>query len=214
MTPQHLLDEVKARATARALDDDASRAFAVVDALRTPQQATVWGRDVRVAAGWAAFLNGLSSQDAVVCASLAAAEWTNASRDALLDAIAHGVETRAQLDRRLGAALSERGWDGASIVARLAAAAAVGRLLSLDETQLRNAQGIAATEAGGLSAARGTMTQRFHAGKAAMDGLEAAVLARDGFTAAADSIDGRRGLVALLVGRLPAASAPKGNVSD
>src|SRR5258708_35608611 len=52
---------------------------------------------------------------------------------------------------------------------------------------------IAATEAAGLQAAFGTMTKSFHAGKAAYDGVEAALLASMGFTSPPAGIEGRRG---------------------
>lgn len=207
------IEDCKERASAHAHDDAVSRAFAVVTALRTPPQAAVFGRDVRVGAGWAALLNGMAADMAAVPAVLAAAEWTGASEEGLLEAVAGGDAAARELSERLTHKLEERDWNAASVLGRLEAALAVGRLFRLDAVRIRNALGIAATEAAGLAAARGTMTAHFLFGKAALDGLEAAVLARDGFTAAEQPLEGRRGLVALLIDRLDDASAPKGNVS-
>jgi 2-methylcitrate dehydratase PrpD len=53
--------------------------------------------------------------------------------------------------------------------------------------------GIAAVEAAGLQEALGTMTKSFHPGKAAADGVEAALLAGRGFTGPEAPIEGRRG---------------------
>jgi 2-methylcitrate dehydratase PrpD len=60
------------------------------------------------------------------------------------------------------------------------------------------ALGAACVEAAGLRAARGSMTEAYHAGKAAADGVEAAMLARDGLTGPDDPIGARRGLLALM----------------
>jgi len=61
--------------------------------------------------------------------------------------------------------------------------AAVARLLKLDHAQVRMALGIAASLAGGLRQNFGTMTKPLHAGKAAANGIQAALLAQAGFTA-------------------------------
>src|SRR2546428_13891807 len=55
-------------------------------------------------------------------------------------------------------------------------------LLTLTLPQLQNAVGIAASRAGGLMANVGTMTKATHCGWAAAGGLDAALLARRGFT--------------------------------
>ena len=59
-------------------------------------------------------------------------------------------------------------------------AVAAGRLLGLDVERMQHAIGIAATEAGGVLASRGSMTKPFHVGKAAFDGIEAAFMAQLG----------------------------------
>jgi 2-methylcitrate dehydratase PrpD len=213
---KQLLVNAIALAVASAGDDAPQRAFEVVDAMRTPQQATILGRGIRVGAGWAAFLNGIAvhAQDfddthlrsvfhagaSIVPAALAAAEFTNASGSALLEAVILSAEVATRIASGLSPQLYDRGWHVTSVIGHLAAAIAAARALGLDETQMRNALGITATEATGLSAANGTMTKSFHPGKAALDGVEAAILAREGFTAAAQAIEGRRGLAGTLVG--------------
>jgi 2-methylcitrate dehydratase PrpD len=68
------------------------------------------------------------------------------------------------------------GWHATATVGGLAAAAAAGRLLRLDETSMRNGLGIAASMASGSRQNFGTMTKPLHAGLAARDAgaLEAA----------------------------------------
>ena len=205
-----------ALAVASAQDEAAQRAFAVVDAMRTPPQATILGRGSRVGVGWAAFLNGIAvhAQDfddthlrtvlhasaPIVPAALAAAEYTHASGRALLEGVVLGAEVAIRVALGLSPQLYDRGWHVTSTMGHLGAAIAASRVFGHDVVQMRNALGIAATEATGLSAANGTMTKPFHPGKAALDGVEAAVLAKTGFTAAAHAIEGRRGLAVALVG--------------
>lgn len=71
----------------------------------------------------------------------------------------------------------------------MASAVGVAHLLHLDETQLRNALGIAASRAGSLIANVGTMTKSTHCGLAGALGLEAALLAQRGFTGNTDILE-------------------------
>lgn len=213
---KQMLVNAIALASASAGEEAPRRAFAVVESMRTAQQATVLGRGVRVGTGWAAFLNGIAvhiedfddthlrsvfhAGASIVSAALAAAELANASGRTLLEAVVVSAEIATRVASGLSPQLYDRGWHVTSVMGHLAAAIAAARALELDESQMRNAFGIAATEATGLSAANGTMTKPFHAGKAALDGIEAAVFAREGFTAAPHALEGRRGLAAALVG--------------
>lgn len=72
-------------------------------------------------------------------------------------------------------------------------AVAAGHLLGLDETQLANAIGIAASRAASVLANVGTMTKSTHCGQASALGLEAALLAARGFTANSDTFGARQG---------------------
>lgn len=79
------------------------------------------------------------------------------------------------------------------VVGVMGAAVAAAHLLGCDVTQLGNALGIAASRAGGLMANVGTMTKATHCGWAAAAGLDAALLARRGFTANPEIIEAPRG---------------------
>jgi MmgE/PrpD N-terminal domain len=89
------------------------------------------------------------------------------------------------------------GWSSGSAAATVGAGLAAGLLLGLTGQQLRAAIGICATQAAGLRAAEATDAFALQLGKAAFNGLEAALLARAGLTAPAEPLDGRRGLFAL-----------------
>ena len=89
------------------------------------------------------------------------------------------------------------GWSSGTVAAVIGAGVTAGLLLGLDGPRLRAAIGICATQAAGLRAAEGTDAFAVQVGKAAFNGVEAALLARAGLTAPADPLDGRRGLFAL-----------------
>jgi len=115
-----------------------------------------------------------------------------------------GVTVRAAVDAGMSAAaLVETGlddwggWSPGTVAATIGAGVTAGLLLGLTGPQLRAAIGIGATQASGLAAAEGTQAFALQVGKAAFNGVEAAMLARAGFTAPAEPLDGRRGLFAL-----------------
>lgn len=79
----------------------------------------------------------------------------------------------------------------------LGAAAASGRLLGLEANQMVDALGNAGSQAGGLREFHHeqAMSKQLLAGKAAMDGLSAALLAREGFTGPTSIFEGKRGFL-------------------
>jgi 2-methylcitrate dehydratase PrpD len=85
------------------------------------------------------------------------------------------------------------GWHLTGTLGSFAAAAACGKLIGLDAQRLTYAMGIAGTQAAGMQQNRGTMCKSFHAGKAAHNGLLAAMLAERGFDSTQEIIEGRRG---------------------
>ena len=152
----------------------------------------------------AAFLTALAAGDdpaiasPVVAAAFALGESADAPGAAVLDAVVAGTEIAVRVERALGAAHAARGWDVRGTCGRLGAAIAAARVLGLQRDAMRDAFGIAATAAGGLTEARGTMTYAYIAAAAAADGIEAALLARAEFTGAPLALEGRRGLAALM----------------
>jgi 2-methylcitrate dehydratase PrpD len=132
----------------------------------------------------------------VVAAALAAGP--QASPPQLAAAVARGCELTLRLEGALGAGQRERGWSRAGANGAIGAAVAAGRLLGCSPDQLGHAIGLAATQAAGFErvlADREGGAQL--AGKTAFNGVEAALLARAGVTAAPAAVAGRRGLLAL-----------------
>jgi 2-methylcitrate dehydratase PrpD len=132
----------------------------------------------------------------IVSAALAVAEREHASGEAFLTAVAVGYEAAL----RIGDAVNPshyRFWHPTGTVATFGAAAAAGSLLRLSTEEMIDALGSAGTQAAGLWEfnADGTMSKHLHPGKAAMNGVMAADLARAGFTGARRILEGDRGFV-------------------
>jgi 2-methylcitrate dehydratase PrpD len=116
-----------------------------------------------------------------------------------LKAFVCGFEVGATFgSRRLGVRLNESGWHSTAVLGRLGVAGAAAYLLALGPDGVADALGLAATQAGGLTASFGTMAKPFHAGKAAADGLMAAQLAEAGLAASRTVLDAGKGLFGTL----------------
>jgi 2-methylcitrate dehydratase PrpD len=89
------------------------------------------------------------------------------------------------------------GWHTSGTIGTFAATAAASKMLGLDAEQTARAIGIAASMAAGVRANFGTMTKPFHVGRASENGVTAALLAREGFSANTEALDGRWGYLAI-----------------
>jgi 2-methylcitrate dehydratase PrpD len=170
---------------------------------------TVLGTALRTSATWAALANGVAGHAhdfddtnfalmghpsvPLLAAGIAGAEAEMADGATLVLSYLVGFEVSATLGAALNPAHYERGWHATSTLGTLGCAAAAAVILRLDVTQTRHALGIAASLASGLKENFGSMTKPYHAGHAARNGLFAAQLAREGFTAADSALDGRQG---------------------
>jgi 2-methylcitrate dehydratase PrpD len=116
--------------------------------------------------------------------SLAVAEKTGASGQDVLAAIVLGYEVAGRMNgAMLGGGLQKKGFHGC-IVAGFAGAVAAGHVMKLTQPQMAQAIALIATSMGGLHAAANTSFAReYHAGLAAMLGVNAAQAAGMGFLA-------------------------------
>jgi 2-methylcitrate dehydratase PrpD len=130
-------------------------------------------------------------------AVLALGEKCRASGKEILTAYIVGFEVESRLGLAIGAESSESGWHPTSVLGTIAAAVACAKILELKTIETQMALGIAASLAGGLMSNFGTNTKPMHAGNAAKNGLIAAVLAKKGFTANEDIMDGEFGFCSL-----------------
>jgi 2-methylcitrate dehydratase PrpD len=142
---------------------------------------------------------------ALVPAALAVAEFSKASGRRLLDGYVVGFE----LECRLGSVMNprhyhSRGWHCTSSIGTIGAAASAAHVMGLSAGEVTHALGIAASLACGLKENIGTMTKPLHAGAAARNGVMAALLAKNGFTASEEAIDGPQGYLAAMDSERPA----------
>ncbi len=107
-----------------------------------------------------------------------------------LHALVLGVEVECRIGNAVYPAHYDRGWHITGTTGVFGAAAACGRLLGLSEQQMLWALGLAATQPVGLREMFGTMTKSFHPGRAAQNGLTAALLAKENFTSSDAGIEG------------------------
>ena len=174
----------------------------------TPQ-ASLLGRRERMDVLHASLMNGISSHvldfddthlktvihpaGPVASAILALAETRPVSGRDFLHALVLGAEVECRIGNAVYPAHYDRGWHITGTTGVFGAAAASGRLLGLSEQQMRWAFGLAATQPVGLREMFGTMTKSFHPGRAAQNGLTAALLAKEGFTSSEVGLEGRTG---------------------
>jgi hypothetical protein len=157
-----------------------------------------YGAPVRGAFASAAALAGDPTARAyapIVAAAVAASEIAKRSEPGVVEAIAIGREVAARLERAL---TLDAPWDARAVIAGIGAVAAAARAAALDADATRNALGLAATQAAGLGVTEATPAAALGIGKSAADAVEAALLARNGFTSAPASLEGRRGLASLM----------------
>lgn len=184
------------------------RALAAVQPFSGPPQAAVLGRSERLDILLAALVNGISSHvldfddthvraihpsAPVLPALIAYAEWRPITGRELIHAFVLGVEAEERVGLSVFPEHYAIGWHITGTAGVFGAAAAVGRLLGLDERQMRWALGIAATQAAGLREMFGTMCKSLHPGRAAQNGLMAALLAAKNFTSSEQAIEAPRG---------------------
>jgi 2-methylcitrate dehydratase PrpD len=160
----------------------------------------LWGRSDSLPAPQAALVNGTAahalelddfggcghSGAVVTPVVLALAGRDGVSGREALMALLAGYDLAARVLEGAGEyrAHNDLGWHSTGTCGSFGAAAAAARVLKLDPARFADALGIAGTFTGGIWAflADGAMTKRFHPGKAAENGLSAALLAQAGMT--------------------------------
>src|SRR5262249_1401776 len=184
----------------------ASRAEAVLAAARPAGRIPVAGRARRADVIDAAFLGGTAAHGielddgfrqgsvhpgcVVVPAALALGYDRHADGRALMEAIVAGYEAVIAVGRACHPDLRQRGFHPTAAVGVFGSAAAAGKLRGLSADALANSLGLAASSAAGLFAFvnGGGDIKRLHAGHAAREGLQAALLAEQGVEGPPDVI--------------------------
>jgi 2-methylcitrate dehydratase PrpD len=174
-----------------------------------PLQASLFGRHERFDIMNAAFINGVSSHifdyddthlktiihpaGPVASAILALSEMQPVTGRDFLNALVLGVETECRIGNSVYPNHYDVGWHITGTAGVFGSAAAAGRLLGLNEQQMRWALGLAASQPVGLRESFGSMNKSFNPGRAASDGLFAAILASKNFTSSDSMIEAKRG---------------------
>jgi len=211
-TKYHVLDTLGAIVSGSKLrPGEVARNF--VEAEASGSDAAIVPGGMRRHAADAAFANAISAHadetddshpasvthpgSAVVPAALAAAERFGATGSDFLTAVALGYDICARTGMVLGAGkfVTEKDFDTHSFGGTLGAAAAAGALAGHDATRMAYVMAYAAQQTAGLATTFGDSEHIEKAfvfsGRPARDGVSAALLVRHGFTAPADTLDGK-----------------------
>jgi len=166
--------------------------------LGAKEVSTVLGQGFKTSPVSAAYVNGIAmhvldyepmwsppthATSPTLPAVLALAETERATGQEVIAAFVKGCEVQGRI--RLASQQYEPGhlkYHPPGVVGVMGSAVAAAHLLKLNQQQLQNALGIAASRAGGVLANVGTMTKATHCGWASSAGLDAALLAKRGFT--------------------------------
>ena len=124
---------------------------------------------------------------------LALAEQRGLSGQAALHAFVLGMEVACRIGNAVSPAHYARGWHITSTCGIFGAAAAAAKLLGLNATQTAHAIGIASSESAGNIENLPSAGKNVSVGNAARNGLFAALLAEQGYTAAPLALEGPLG---------------------
>jgi 2-methylcitrate dehydratase PrpD len=187
---------------------------AVIEGWSAPGVATVFGTPLRLPPVFAAMANataghaldfddtldeggGMHAGVPVHSAALAIAdERGGVSGREYLAAVAVGLDVAVRLAL---APHEDYGWHRTSAFGVFGVTVAAGRLLGLDVEQMRNALGIAYSQASGnrQCIADGALSKRLQSGFGARDGITAVLLAQRGLTGATNVFEGSNGFFPL-----------------
>jgi 2-methylcitrate dehydratase PrpD len=176
-----------------------------------PAQASILGRKERLDILNTALINGISSHvldyddthshniihpaGPVISAILALSEYRPISGADFVNALVLGVDVECRIGNSVYPKHYDVGWHITGTAGVFGAAAASGKLLGLSEQQMQWALGLAATQPVGLQEMFGSMTKSFHPGRAAQNGLTAAMLASKNFTSSEQALEAKYGWV-------------------
>jgi 2-methylcitrate dehydratase PrpD len=186
--------------------DAPTHACAALAPFSGPPQASLFGRKERFDALHAALINGISSHvldyddthlktvihpaGPVASALLAWAEHQPVAGPEFMNALVLGCEIECRIGNAVYPQHYAMGWHITGSTGVFGAAAAMGRLLKLDEQHMAWAIGLAASQPVGLKVQFGSDTKSFHPGRAAQNGMVSALLAAQGYTASEVALEG------------------------
>ena len=138
----------------------------------------------------------LHSSAPILAAAFAAAQMKNCSGQELITACVLGYEIQIRLGLAGGSSAHyKRGFHPTATCGIFGAAAAAGYIVGLSKEQFISAFGIALSQSSGSMQFLndGSWTKRSHVGQAAQNGLNAAILAGEGFKGPKEAFEGKWG---------------------
>lgn len=200
---------VLANMIAGSADPEIEQLLKAHDAFAGASTATVFGIKRKVDPTTAALLNSASGNildfddthpptlihpsAPVLAAVLPIAERSAATVEDVLLALAVGSEVAVRIGLALGREHYAAGWHITATCGTIGAAAAAAKMLRLDENGIRNAIGIACSQASGIAGNFGSMAKSIGVGSAARNGLYAALYADAGIDASPTALEGEKG---------------------
>ncbi len=185
-------------------------AVAHIQELGAKPVSSVWGHGHKTSPVYAALVNGMAthvldfepmwsppthSVSPTVPVAFAMAEAYGSTGRQIVTAVAKGLEIQGRMQYAGDQYVPEElPFHPPGVSGVVGAAVTAGHLLKLDTDQLRHAVGIAGSRMGALLANIGSMTKCTHCGNAGASGLDAALLARRGFTANMDVFEAHKGI--------------------
>jgi 2-methylcitrate dehydratase PrpD len=196
-----------------SIDPAVDRAMQALGPYSGKPTASILGRSERIDPLHASLMNGISSHvydyddttpknyihptSPVASALFAYASANPVSGRDFMEAFIIGFEAESRIGNAVYPAHYDVGWHITGTAGVFGAAAAIGKLLSLQGHEMIWAIGLAATQAAGLREMFGSMAKALHPGRAAQNGYAAALLAQAGFTAGERGLEGPRGFAAV-----------------
>jgi 2-methylcitrate dehydratase PrpD len=183
----------------------------LIGSLGGKTEASVIGKDLKLPANAAAFLNGVQGHSldmddghrfahghpgvVTIPAALAMAEATGQSGKQLLEAIVAGYEIFGRLGTAVNPDHLSKGFHTTATIGSFAAAAAAAKILCLSQSQMEHSLALAGLQSAGLLEAlvSGQMSKSFQVGKAAQAGVLAACLAQEGAQGPGLIFEGQKG---------------------
>lgn len=130
----------------------------------------------------------------IASALFAVAEWqAPVTGEDFLTAFVAGVEAECKLGLAVSPEHYNVGWHITSTTGSVGASVAVGKLLGLELSQLRQAIGIASTQVIGMQEFFGSDTKSFHIGRAAQSGMMAVLLAKNNYSSSNSALEAKYG---------------------
>ncbi|EWY36253.1 hypothetical protein N825_29080 [Skermanella stibiiresistens SB22] len=221
---------IVANMVAGSADPEIGRLLMAHEALAGTPTATVLGVPKKVDPATAALVNSASGNildfddthpatlihptAPILSAILPIAERDDASMADVLLAVALGGEVAIRVGRALGRDHYTAGWHITATCGTIGAAAAAAKMLRLGEGGVRDAIGIACSQAAGIAENFGSAAKTIGVGSAARNGLHAALYAKAGLAASPTALEGPKGYLRVTAVNSDAALITRGLGDD